>query len=252
VLITCESSIGAFLLLALLQLYLCYYTLHIIIFLQLLSTNHKFHQSWFFLYYSNLPLRRWRWTRILWWEVLGLRCPGCIFLWIMEPSSVMLSWESFSLMKDIIYAIIILYSWHLALLLTLFVRMCGINVPGHTCDEYSVLVAKLGMKVNLSCGYPPQPGEAYPMSEWSWRLCVFLWRSRYVRQSWDMSKYSSACCQVRVVACRYVLSCLTLNDTTCRGLGSSGTYLVLENLRAWLPGARPCRAVLRGGAIVER
>jgi hypothetical protein len=158
----------------------------------------------------------------------------------MESSAVMLSWESFSLMKDIIYAIIILYSRHLALLLTLFVRMCGINVHEHTCDEYSVLVAKLGMTVNLSWGYPPQPGEAYSMSEGSWRLCVFLWWSRYVRQSWDMSKYSSACCQMRVVACGYVLSCLTLNGTTCRGLGSSGTCLVLENLRAWLPGAWAC------------
>jgi hypothetical protein len=26
-----------------------------------------------------------------------------------------------------------------------FIRMCGINVPGHTCDEFSVLVAKPSM-----------------------------------------------------------------------------------------------------------
>jgi hypothetical protein len=28
---------------------------------------------------------------------------------------------------------------------THFVHVCGINYPGHTCDEYSVLVAKPGM-----------------------------------------------------------------------------------------------------------
>jgi hypothetical protein len=28
---------------------------------------------------------------------------------------------------------------------TLYVRVCGINEPGHTCEEYMVLFAKLGM-----------------------------------------------------------------------------------------------------------
>jgi hypothetical protein len=41
VLITCESSVGAFLLIVLLQLYPCYYDMHIIFFPHLLSTNHK-------------------------------------------------------------------------------------------------------------------------------------------------------------------------------------------------------------------
>jgi hypothetical protein len=40
-----------------------------------------------------------------------------------------------------------------------------------------------------------------------------------------------------VGTCGYVLSCLALNDTTSRGPGSSGAYPVLENPRAWFPGA---------------
>jgi hypothetical protein len=53
--------------------------------------------------------------------------------------------ESFSLLKDVIYVIIILYSRHLKLLWTFFVCMCGINISGHICDKYSVLVTKPGM-----------------------------------------------------------------------------------------------------------
>jgi hypothetical protein len=38
----------------------------------------------------------------------------------------------------------------------------------------------------------------------------------------------------------YVMSCLALNGAASRGTGSSGAYLVLENPRAWLPGALAC------------
>jgi hypothetical protein len=48
-LITCESSIGAILHSTLLQVYPCYYTLHIILFLHLLSVNHKCTQPYYFL-----------------------------------------------------------------------------------------------------------------------------------------------------------------------------------------------------------
>jgi hypothetical protein len=36
-------------------------------------------------------------------------CPGCILSWIMESSTVLLLRVSISLLKDIIYVIIILY-----------------------------------------------------------------------------------------------------------------------------------------------
>jgi hypothetical protein len=32
-----------------------------------------------------------------------------------------------------------------------FVRMCGINVLGHICNEYSVLVSKPGLKTVIHC-----------------------------------------------------------------------------------------------------
>jgi hypothetical protein len=32
---------------------------------------------------------------------------------------------------------------------TLYVRVCEINDPGHTCDEYLVLLAKSGMTLTL-------------------------------------------------------------------------------------------------------
>jgi hypothetical protein len=68
---------------------------------------------------QNLLLRSWRRCGIFWWGVLGLRCPGSIFLWIMEHSTVFLSWELFSILKDNIHVIIIFYLWHLALPWTL-------------------------------------------------------------------------------------------------------------------------------------
>jgi hypothetical protein len=40
---------------------------------------------------QNLLLRKWRWCEILGQGVLGLRHSRCIFLWIMEPSTVLLS-----------------------------------------------------------------------------------------------------------------------------------------------------------------
>jgi hypothetical protein len=41
--------------------------------------------------------------------------------------------------EDIIYIIIYTLFVTFGYLGTVFVRMCGINVHGHTCDEYSIL-----------------------------------------------------------------------------------------------------------------
>jgi hypothetical protein len=47
--------------------------------------------------------------------------------------------------RDIIYVIIVIYSWHLVIC-EHFMSICGEQVIlGHTCDEYMVLLAKLGM-----------------------------------------------------------------------------------------------------------
>jgi hypothetical protein len=118
VLITWESSVGAISAFNLtttlhLLLYLAYHY-----FMHLLCTNHKCTHPCYFPCYSNLLLRRWRWCGILWWGVLGLRCPDCIFLWIMESSDVLLSRELLSLWTTFIRVIVILYLWQLALLWT--------------------------------------------------------------------------------------------------------------------------------------
>jgi hypothetical protein len=109
-----------FLLTTLLQFYPCYYGLNTIYFSCTCFVPTK---SVLILVTSpapqNLLLRRWRWCGILWRGVLGLRCPSCIFLWIMEPSAIFLLWELFSILKDNICVIIIHYLWHLTLLWTL-------------------------------------------------------------------------------------------------------------------------------------
>jgi hypothetical protein len=35
---------------------------------------------------------------------------------------------------------------------TLYVHVCGINDPGHTCDEYLILLVKLDITLNLRVG----------------------------------------------------------------------------------------------------
>jgi hypothetical protein len=57
-LINYESCLGAFLLTILLPYFPCYYHLHIILFLHLLSTNPKCTQPCYFPYCTNLLLRR--------------------------------------------------------------------------------------------------------------------------------------------------------------------------------------------------
>jgi hypothetical protein len=71
-------------------------------------------------------------------------------------------------------------------------------------------------------------GQAYPMSESSQWLCVFLRWSCYVRRWWDRFQYSSTCCQVRVGTCGHVLSCQALNVIASRGSGSGDAYPVLK------------------------
>jgi hypothetical protein len=62
----------------------------------------------------------------------------------MEPFAIRLSRESSSLWWTIFFVRLILYLWHLAIC-EHFWSVCGINDPGHTWDEYSILAQKLGM-----------------------------------------------------------------------------------------------------------
>jgi hypothetical protein len=115
VLIIGESIIGAFLLTILLQFYPCYY----------LAVSFYCFTCWvptisvlnlaIFPYYSNLLLRRRRWTGILRRGVLGyvsLRLP---FLWSYGVFRYFILLRVILVFRDIIYVIIILYSFHLVI-----------------------------------------------------------------------------------------------------------------------------------------
>jgi hypothetical protein len=113
VLIIGESSIGAFLLTVLLQFYPCYY----------LALSFCSCTCWvptisvlnldIFPCYSNLLLRRRRWTGILRWRVLGYVLPLLSFLSSYGVFHFSILLRAIIVVRDIIYVIIILYSWHL-------------------------------------------------------------------------------------------------------------------------------------------
>ncbi len=110
-----ESSIGAFLLILLLQFYPCYY----------LALSFYSCTCWvptisvlnlaIFPCYSNLLLRRRRWTGILRWGVLGYVLLQLPFLWSYGVFHCSISLRVIIVFRDITYVIIILYSWHLAI-----------------------------------------------------------------------------------------------------------------------------------------
>jgi hypothetical protein len=115
VLIIGESCIGAFLLTILLQFYPCYY----------LALSFYSYSCWvstisvlnltIFLCYSNLLLRRRRWTGILRWRVLGYVLPWLPFLWSYRVFRNSVSLRIIIVFRDITYVIIILYSWYLVI-----------------------------------------------------------------------------------------------------------------------------------------
>jgi hypothetical protein len=65
--------------------------------------------------YSNLLLRRRRWTRILWWGVLGCALPRLLSMWCygVFRYSVSFCKRVALVFRDIIYVTNIIYSWHL-------------------------------------------------------------------------------------------------------------------------------------------
>jgi hypothetical protein len=115
VLIIGESSIGAFLLTILLQFYPCYY----------LALSFYSCSCWvptisvlnpaIFPCYSNLLLRRRRWSEILRRRVLGYVLSQLSFLWSYGVFHCSVSLRVVIVFRDITYVIIILYSWHLVI-----------------------------------------------------------------------------------------------------------------------------------------
>jgi hypothetical protein len=115
VLIIRESSIGAFLLIILLQFYPCYY----------LALSFYPCTFWvptisvlnlvIFPCYSNLLLKMRRWTGILRWRVLGYVLPRLPFQWSYGVFCCSVSLRVVIVLREITYEIIILYSWHLVI-----------------------------------------------------------------------------------------------------------------------------------------
>jgi hypothetical protein len=112
VLIIGELSIGAFLLTILLQFFPSYYLA-----LSLYSCTYwvltiSVLNLVIFPCYSNLLLRRRRWTRILRWGVLGYVLLRLSFLWSYGVFRYSVLLRVIIVFRDITY-VIILYSWHL-------------------------------------------------------------------------------------------------------------------------------------------
>jgi hypothetical protein len=82
----------------------------IILFLHLLSTNHKCAQPCYFPCCSNLLLRRRRWSGILRLGVLGYILPRLPFLWSHRVFCYFILLRVVIVFRNITYIIIILYS----------------------------------------------------------------------------------------------------------------------------------------------
>jgi hypothetical protein len=115
VLIIGGSSIVAFLLIILLQFYPCYYlALSFYSCTCWVSTISVLNLT-IFPCYSNLLLRRWRWTGILRWGDLGYVSLQLPFLWSYGVFCCSISLRVVLVFRDIIYVMIVLYLWHLVI-----------------------------------------------------------------------------------------------------------------------------------------
>jgi hypothetical protein len=158
-------------------LFLLVVTLHIIYFLHLLSTNHKYTQP----YYFPLLLKRRRWTGILRWGVLGYASPRFSFLWRYGVFHCSVSPRVTLVFKDINYVIIILYIYDIWLSVSTFGRMCGTIDPG-SCIRW---VLGFGIKLGMiawrqwcpnAVHHPGGRLRAARRSSWRWvwEPCIFL------------------------------------------------------------------------------
>jgi hypothetical protein len=111
----------------------------IILFLRLQSTNISVLNLTIFPCYSNLLLRRTRWTGILRWWVLGYVLPRLPFLWSYGVFCCSVPLRVIMVFRDITYVIIMHYSWHLVI----SKHFCAVCVDqlilGHAYDQYLVL-----------------------------------------------------------------------------------------------------------------
>jgi hypothetical protein len=156
-------------------IYLVITLLCIILFLHLLSTNHKCTQPCYFPCCTNLLLRRWRWTAILRRGVLGCVLPWLLFLWCYGGFHLSISLESRLVFKDIICVINILYSWHLAIC-EHFLSVCAewMIMGAHVMDTWFCLQNQVWHLPNLRRWRhgPPRDGS---WSGWAKRVQRSVW-----------------------------------------------------------------------------
>jgi hypothetical protein len=123
----------------------------IILFLHLVSTNHKCTQPCYF----PLLLRRRRWTGILRRRFLRYVLPQFLFLWSYGVFRCSVSLRVIIVFRDIIYIINILYLWHLVI-----------------CEHFlSVCVEQLIMGIHT--------------------MCTWFWHKNRVRQGTSLSIFVS-------------------------------------------------------------
>jgi hypothetical protein len=79
--------------------------------------------------YSNILLKRRRWTRVLRRGVLGYALPWLSFLWGYGVFRCSVSLRVILVFKDNIYIIVILYIHDIWLSVSIFGRMCGTIDP---------------------------------------------------------------------------------------------------------------------------
>jgi hypothetical protein len=115
VLIIVELSIGAFLLTILFQFYPCYYLALLFYSCTCWVPTISVLNCTIFPCYSNLLLRRRRWTGILRCGVLGYVLRRLPFLWSYGVFRCSVSLRGIIVFRDITYVIIILYSWYLVI-----------------------------------------------------------------------------------------------------------------------------------------
>jgi hypothetical protein len=104
-----------------------------------------------FLCYSNLLLRRRRWTGILRWGVLGYASPRLPFLWCYGIFRCSVSSRVTLVFKDINYVITILYIYDIWLSVSTFGRMCGTIDPGSCIRWVPGFGIKTGYDMTSQC-----------------------------------------------------------------------------------------------------
>jgi hypothetical protein len=95
--------------------------------------------------YSNLLVRRRRWTGILRWGVLGYVLPRLPLLWSYGVLRCSISLRVVIVFRDFTYIIIILYSWHLVICEHFWV-VCVEQLPG-SCIRW---VLDFGIKTGMT------------------------------------------------------------------------------------------------------